>query len=65
MEDTLWEFGIAPARFPLQTSAIGSPSAPRRREICELALDHVNCDRVEAAYRRSDLFERRRTLMQQ
>ena len=35
------------------------------REVCELALAHVNSDRVEAAYRRSDLFDRRRTLMQQ
>ena len=35
------------------------------REVCELALAHVNYDRTEAAYRRSDLFERRRTLMQQ
>ena len=34
------------------------------REVCELALAHVNGDRVEAAYRRSDLFERRRALMQ-
>ena len=34
------------------------------REVCELALAHVNGDRVEAAYRRSDLFERRRDLMQ-
>ena len=30
------------------------------REVCELALAHVNSDRVEAAYRRTDLFERRR-----
>ncbi|MYE81557.1 MAG: integrase, partial [Gammaproteobacteria bacterium] len=29
----------------------------------ELALAHVNSDRVEAAYRRSDLFEKRRELM--
>ena len=35
------------------------------REVCEFALAHVNSSRVEAAYRRSDLFERRRTLMQQ
>ena len=35
------------------------------REVCELALAHVNNDRVEAAYRRCDLFELRRTLMQQ
>ena len=34
------------------------------REVCELALAHVNSDRVEAAYRRTDLFERRRELME-
>ena len=33
------------------------------REVCELALAHVNSDRVEAAYRRTDLFDRRRVLM--
>ena len=33
------------------------------RELCELALAHVNSDRVEAAYRRTDLFEKRRDLM--
>ena len=43
-------------------SATGPPSA---REVCELALAHVNNDRTEAAYRRTDLCERRRTLMQQ
>ena len=30
-----------------------------------LAPEHVSNDRGEAAYRHSDLFERRRTLMQQ
>ena len=35
------------------------------REVCELALAHVNSDRVEAAYRRTDLFERRRERMEQ
>ena len=35
------------------------------RDVCELALAHVNSDRVEAAYRRTDLFERRRALMEQ
>ena len=34
------------------------------REVCEIALAHVNSDRVEAAYRRTDLFERRRALME-
>ena len=33
------------------------------REVCELDLTHVNRDRVEAAYRRSELFDRRRELM--
>ena len=35
------------------------------REVCELALAHVKSDRVEAAYRRTDLFERRRALMEE
>ena len=35
------------------------------REVCELALAHVNTNAVEAAYRRSDLFERRSELMEQ
>ena len=35
------------------------------REVCKLALAHVNTNSIEAAYRRTDLFERRRALMQQ
>ncbi len=35
------------------------------REVCELALAHVNSDRVEAAYQRSDLFDLRQRLMEQ
>ncbi|MDE2882442.1 MAG: site-specific integrase, partial [Acidobacteriota bacterium] len=34
------------------------------REVCELALAHVNTNRIEAAYRRTDMFERRRALME-
>ena len=34
------------------------------REVSELALAHVNSDQVEAAYMRTDLFQRRRALMQ-
>ena len=34
------------------------------RELAEQALAHVNPNRVEAAYMRSDLFERRRQLME-
>ena len=33
------------------------------REVIEAALAHVVRNRVEAAYARSDLFERRRVLM--
>ena len=32
-------------------------------EVCELALAHVNGNRVEVAYQRTDLFVRRRVLM--
>ena len=45
------------------TSADGAAKTPVPKEVCELALAHVNSDRVEAAYRRSDLFDRRRELM--
>jgi integrase len=34
------------------------------REVCEMALGHVISDKVEAAYRRGDLFEKRRALME-
>ena len=33
------------------------------RDVCEMALAHAIGDRVEAAYRRGDLFEKRRRLM--
>ena len=35
------------------------------REVCELALAHVNTNSIEAGYRRTSLFERRRALMKQ
>ncbi len=35
------------------------------REVCELALAHMNTNAIEAAYRRTDMFERRRALMEQ
>jgi integrase len=34
------------------------------REVAEQALAHTLSDRVEAAYRRGDLFEKRRRLME-
>ena len=33
------------------------------REVCEMALAHALKDKVEAAYRRGDLFDKRRDLM--
>jgi integrase len=33
------------------------------REVCEMALAHAIADKTEAAYRRGDLFEKRRELM--
>ena len=32
-------------------------------EVCEMALAHAISDKAEAAYRRGDLFEKRRRLM--
>ena len=34
------------------------------REVCEMALAHALKDKTEAAYRRGDLFEKRRRLME-
>jgi integrase len=34
------------------------------RELAEMALAHTVSDKVEAAYRRGDLFEKRRQLME-
>ena len=63
----LREFGIEAVPHGFRSSfrdwAAECSDAPR--EVCELALAHVNSDRVEAAYRRTDLFERRRVLMEE
>ncbi len=53
------------ARVPLQLSGLAAECTATPRAVCELALAQVNGDRLEAAYRRTELFERRRTLMQQ
>lgn len=61
----LREQGIAAVPHGFRSSfrdwAAECSDAPR--EVCEIALAHVNSDRVEAAYRRTDLFDRRRQLM--
>ena len=62
----LWQAGVDAVLHGFRSSfrdwAAECTDAPR--EVCELALAHVNSDRVEAAYRRTDLFERRGRLMQ-
>ena len=66
LSKVLRTLGIAAVPHGMRSSfrdwAAECTDAPR--EVCELALAHVNSDRVEAAYRRSDLFERRRALME-
>lgn len=39
-------------------------TTPYPRDVAEMALAHTISDRVEAAYRRGDLFEKRRQMMQ-
>ena len=56
--------GAVPHGFRSSFRDWAAECANAPREVCELALAHVNSDRVEAAYRRTDLFERRRELME-
>ena len=58
--------GRDPARAPRLRSSFRDWAAEETdhpREVIEAALAHVVQNRVEAAYRRTDLFERRRRLM--
>ena len=50
-------------QIPDDRIAVATGDQRELDEVCELALAHVNNDRVEAAYRRADLFEKRRRLM--
>ena len=59
------DIGAVPHGFRSSFRDWAAECSDAPREVCELALAHVNNDRVEAAYRRSDLFERRRTLMRE
>ena len=58
------EIGAVPHGFRSSCRDWAAECTEAPREVCELALAHVNSDRVEAAYRRTDQFERRRNLMQ-
>ena len=57
------EIGAVPHGFRSSFRDWAAECTDAPREVWELALAHVNNDRVEAAYRRTDLFERRRVLM--
>ena len=57
--------GAAPHGFRSSFRDWAAECSDAPREVCELALAHVNSGRVEAAYRRTDLFERRRELMEE
>jgi hypothetical protein len=50
------------ARFPVELLGGRTPAYPR--EVVEMTLAHAVGNKVEAAYRRGDLFEKRRELME-
>ena len=52
-----------PHRFRSSFRDWAAEETDRPREVIEAALAHVVQNKVEAAYARSDLFERRRRLM--
>ena len=57
--------GAVPHGFRSSVRDWAAECSEAPREVCKLALAHVNSDRVESAYRRTDLFERRHALMEE
>ena len=57
------KIGSVPHGFRSTSQDWASEETDHPREVIEVALAHVVRNRVEAAYRRTDLFERRRRLM--
>ena len=51
------------ARFPFELPRLGGGETDHPREVVEAALAHAVRNQTEAAYARSDLFARRRRLM--
>ena len=47
-----------PSGFPLHVPGLGAEETNHPREVVEAALARVDQNKVEAAYARSDLFER-------
>ena len=58
------DIGAVPHGFRSSFRDWAAECSDAPREVCELALAHVNTNAIEAAYRRTDLFERRRALME-
>jgi len=56
--------GATPHGFRASFRQWAAETRPEGREVAEAALAHAIRDRVEAAYQRSDLLERRRPLME-
>ena len=50
------------ARLPVDLPRLGGRATTFPAEVAEMALAHVVGDKVEAAYRRGDLFQKRRQL---
>ncbi len=53
-------FGAEPHGFRSSYRDWAAERSDAPREVCELALAHVNTNSIEAAYRHTDMFERRR-----
>ena len=58
------QIGAVPHGFRSSFRDWAAECSDAPREVCELALAHVNTNAIEAAYRRTDLFDRRRALME-
>ena len=65
MSELLRELGISatPHSFRSSFRDWAAEETDHPREVAEAALAHKVRNQIEAAYRRSDLFERRRRLM--
>ena len=57
------EVAAVPHGFPVPVRGLGRRGTDHPREVIKVALAHVVQNKVEAAYAGSDLFERRRRLM--
>ena len=63
--ERVFDIGAVPHGFRSSFRDWAAECSDAPREVCELALARVNLNSIEAAYRRTDLFERRRALMEQ